>query len=237
MLNPFERIIRAIPCFCLLCDGPAKTQDICDSCEKDLPWITNCCVVCSLPLPENGVTTCADCRNHSTPFSCILTPLEYRFPVNKMINRFKHQRHLADGALLAQLMAKRLLPQLKSISNENNLIVPVPLHRKRLRERGFNQAELLARHIAAMIGDPLSTRVCQRVDAESPLQEKSGAGRIAAVKGAFRASEDLHGQRIFLVDDVVTSCSTVTELSRVLLSAGASDVVILAAARTPSNAI
>ena len=105
------------------------------------------------------------------------------------------------------------------------MIVPVPLHRRRLRSRGYNQAELLARPVADRLGARISTNLLTRVtDSPPQAQAKNEAARSAGVRNAFAASDEVRGKRVLLIDDVATTCSTLHACGRALYRAGAKSV-------------
>jgi ComF family protein len=153
-----------------------------------------------------------------------VAPLLYEAPVDGLLARFKFHAGLASGEVLARLIVAIVdMPAA-------DLVVPVPLHRGRLGQRGYNQALELARPLARAWQLPLSLQALHRVRATAAQSELTAPERRRNVRGAF-AARDVAGRRVLLVDDVITTGSTVREAARTLLAAGASEVRVLAAAR------
>lgn len=230
-------MIPFLPHTCVLCDADAENIDLCTDCRMDLPWIDKRCLVCGLPSETTSWEICPRCRRKPRPFSAVVAPLSYRFPIDAMIVRFKQHRQLAYGQVLGELLAEHALKRLDPICHDSNLIAPIPLHPARQRRRGFNQALILARVLSQYVSWPLLPNLCRRRNEGQQVKNQRLAGRAHAVKGVFSVEKNIRNRRIIVVDDVVTSCATATEFSHTLLAAGAADVVILAVARTPSNAL
>ena len=150
----------------------------------------------------------------------------YEAPVDGLVTRFKFHASLAAGALLAQLIVANLEAPAADV------IVPVPLHRARLGRRGYNQALELAKPLAVAWRLPLAAAVLRRVRATAPQSELTAVQRRRNLRGAFVADAGaVHGRRVLLVDDVITTGSTANEAAKTLLAAGALEVRVLAAAR------
>jgi ComF family protein len=136
---------------------------------------------------------------------------------------------MTAGRLLGSLMADRA----EALFNirEYDLIVPVPLHRHRLKERGFNQSLLLARSIAGNFDMPVDFESLRRIRETGPQVNLGGAERADNVKGAFAAGDSVKGKKVLLIDDVLTTGSTVRECAKTLLGKGALEVAVYTAAR------
>ena len=152
----------------------------------------------------------------------------YRFPVDRLVQRFKFNRHLAAGRLLAELMLRVLAPRTA------DLLVPVPLHWQRLFQRGFNQAVELAVPISRATNIPLLTTGLSRRRATQAQSGLDARARRKNLGGAFRwRHTKAPPAHVVLVDDVMTTGATAAECTRVLLAAGAGRVDIWTAARAP----
>jgi ComF family protein len=221
------------PARCLLCGAPGKdNRDLCPDCADALPYNRRPCRICALPLPPaapaDGI--CGDCQKHRPHFERCLAPLLYNTDVGQLISRLKFGRKLNHARLLSQLLLDHLEQQPLS---PIDLLLPVPLHRQRLRERGYNQALEIARPLGRRFGIPVEPRVCRRTavtPAQTGLDRKS---RKKNLRNAFRVTTDVAGLNIVLIDDVVTTGETVSELTRCLQRAGAGRIEIWATARTP----
>lgn len=220
----YERLGRALPRWaCELCGGPAGRLGLCAGCRDDLPWISQACVRCARPLAAAGA--CGACRDAHLPWARALAPLAWSFPVDALVSRFKYGGALHYGALLGRLLAAACA------GRRADAIVPVPLHRTRLAERGFNQALELARPIARALGAPLLHGACRRIGATPPQAGLAAAQRYRNLRGAFAATGEVRDLRVAVVDDVLTTGSTAAALSRELLAAGAAEVEVWAVAR------
>ena len=208
---------------CELCGDPAGTAGICPPCRADLPWIGSACPGCARPRYAPG--PCAECAAQSRPWSAVIVPLAWRFPVDAMVARFKYAGALHFGALLGRLLAGRCAG--RSVDG----VVPVPLHRARLAERGFNQATELARPLAAALGVPVLEGVARRVLRTPPQAGLPAAGRRRNLAGAFVADQRAGGLRLAIVDDVFTTGATAAGLAEALLDAGAAGIEVWAVAR------
>lgn len=220
---------HALPASCLLCAAPATRANLCEGCYADLPRLPPAhCPVCAEPTLDSAI--CGVCLAHPRKFDRVLAPAAYAYPLDRLIQSFKYGGNLAVAPLLADLMLARIeaepLP---------DLIVPMPLSTERLKERGFNQSLQIAELIAKRTGVPVDPDVCQRVrhgDAQSSLPYRRRADNV---RGAFVCMRDIEGCSIAIVDDVLTTGSTLDELARVLRLCGASRITGWTAARTLPN--
>ena len=218
---------------CLLCLQPASTRCVCPACLADLPWQGHACKVCALPLPSplsehSDTAICAECQLNPPPWQQALAVFHYQFPVDRLIAAFKYHHQLALTDLFADFMAARITPDALP-----TVIVPVPLHPHRLRKRGYDQTLLLARALARLTGIACNTTVLKRLR-DTPMQKTLDRdARRENLVGAFGCHEQaLVGQRILLIDDVLTTGATLSVLCEVLLNAGAESVHALVIART-----
>jgi ComF family protein len=230
----FKRTLT-LPSTCLLCQAPAShAQPLCDGCLADLPWNTHACERCALPLPKE-LLLCGECRPRPPPQQRTVAPLRYVFPVDSLIAGLKYHRQLSHTPLLSQTLLEAIqaadhpLPQ---------RIIPVPLHARRLAERGYNQSLELARPIARALGLPLETRLIQRARHTRAQRTLDAATRQRNLARAFqldtRRLEQLgHPVHVALVDDVFTTGATVNAIGSLLQRHGVTDIDIWCVARTP----
>lgn len=214
-----------LPQDCLLCGTPASTDLLCTACSEELPRLPELrCPRCALPTARGE--TCGRCQRHAPHFDRLIASYPYAFPLDRMLQRLKYGHQLA----LAGWFGQRLDASVAGI--EADLIVPMPLHPSRMRERGFNQAIEIARPLARRCGLPLATDICTRPRETSPQEGLTLLQRHRNLKNAFACSVDLSGKRILLIDDVVTTGATVGECARTLRLHGAAEIVVAAVART-----
>lgn len=211
---------------CLLCRGAAAQGPLCAPCDADLPRLEQAlCPRCALPSPAGAI--CGRCLAQPPHFDATIAALAYRFPADVLVHALKFRGELALAAVLARLLAARIGPD-PAVS----CLVPVPIASARLRERGFNQALEIARHVARATGTRLAPELCDRAR-ETPAQtDLPWAERGSNVRGAFRASRALDGASIAVLDDVMTTGATLDEIAATLKRAGAARVVNWVIART-----
>lgn len=219
---------------CILCKKlTRRRQDICLACESGLPWLRYCCPYCA--EPSAGILPCARCLQRPPIFSATLSGFEYRFPIDTLIHAFKDSQHLSYGYVLTHLAYHHHRQTLRNISGEDLLVVPVPLHPRKQRARGFNQSHLIAQQLADLIPAKLDQTLLRRVIDTPDQKSLSLAARKHNLKDSFEVERNLKGDRILLVDDVITTGTTITEISHRLIQSGASDVVVFSVARTPPS--
>lgn len=222
---------------CLLCGEVAEhpALPLCSGCDDDLPWLAGHCAICALPLPVAGLT-CGQCLRRAPAFHRVETPLRYGFPIDALITRFKHQGNASFGRLLAQLLARHLTHAFDEGLPRPDRILPVPLSRQRERQRGFNQAALLADWLAEPLGLPVDNRLLRRIQDTPAQQGLDAATRKRNLRRAFAVADDarIAGQHLAVVDDVLTTGATAQFIARELRKAGAGRVDIYCLARTPA---
>lgn len=211
-------------------------MDICLGCQTDLPFQATACYRCALPLygiaqdtaQESSAPLCGRCLNDPPSYDHTLSTFRYAHPVDHLIHDLKFNRKLAIARLLGELMAQELK---KRIRTPPQMIIPVPLHPTRLRERGYNQATELARPIARELNIPIDYRLCQRQRATAIQSDLPASERLRNVKGVFRVVKKLPVHHVAIVDDVMTTGATVTELAATLRHAGAEKIDVWVCAR------
>lgn len=214
-----------LPQDCLLCAGPAGGETLCPACLAELPTLpAPGCPRCAQPTP-NG-ETCGRCLRRPPHFDRLLAAFPYAFPIDRLLQHYKYGHQLA----LARWFGTRLSTAASKL--EADLIVPMPLHPRRMAERGFNQAIEIARPLARHSGIPLATDLCQRQRETPPQEGLSLRQRHRNLRNAFACRADLTGKRILLVDDVVTTGASANECARTLRLHGAAQVSVIAVART-----
>lgn len=230
LARPLSRLHAwLLPWRCLLCgDAGADGLDLCAACAAELPRNTNCCARCALPLP-NPAPLCGACQRKPPPWQAAWAPFRYGWPLDRLEARYKFGRELAAGRTLGALW-KSLPPPVRPA-----LILPVPLHRARLRERGYNQALELARPLGRALGIPVRHDLLLRPRATAAQTELDAAARRRNVRGAFAVRADAAlPPHVVVLDDVMTTGATLAECARVLKRAGVARVDVWALARAPS---
>jgi ComF family protein len=218
-----------LPPQCILCGQACGSVCICYACKVDLPWREEHCHQCGLPVDGESVDCCSSCIQIPPPFWSVVSPLIYDFPVDCLVQAFKFRRQLAAGRVLSHLIAENVHHQQLAMPD---VLIPVPLHRWRRIRRGFNQSFELADYLGRILGvrvDAGCLRRGRHTSAQSGLSRKQ---RLKNVRDAFQWNSDRRAPaHIALVDDVMTTGTTVAECARVLQRAGAKRVDVWVAAR------
>ena len=222
---------------CLLCRAGTSWQTpICQLCLDSCPIPLTFCSVCSIPLQQSNTGLCGQCLKAPPVFDCCLCAYIYEFPVNRIIQRIKYSSRLE----LIKPFTRQLIDTIKHHylgTSWPEVIIPVPMHNKRLRQRGYDQALLLAREIhrqlSGLIHIPVDSRILKRHKATPPQQGLNAKARRKNLKNAFSLRNPFPYRHIALVDDVVTTGETVSEICRLLKKETQVQIDIWSLARTP----
>ena len=219
----------APPSRCAVC-GAWPARPLCEGCGVQFAMARHRCGRCALPLPE-GVATCGACVREPPPLEACLAAVDYAYPWSTLVQRFKFRDAPGWAATLARRMAR-----ISGAADElaiADLVLPMPLAPRRLAERGFNQALLLARHLHA---GKTEGRLLLRLRETSSQTALDRGARQRNVEGAFGVeplrAHELRGRRVLLVDDVMTSGASLHAAAKVLRHAGAVRVAAVVLART-----
>jgi len=223
-----------LPCLCLFCGapvGPGSPAAVCGECEARIPRVESpVCPRCGrlFLLREGRDRLCGACLREPPPFVAARAAVVYEEegPGGQAVKRLKYARQLEYLPVLAHWLSE---PACQEFARAADLILPVPLHRRRLKERGFNQALWLARTLPG----PVAPDTLVRTRHTRPQTGLDPRARRKNVRGAFAVvrPREVEGKRVLLVDDVYTTGATVRECSRALLAAGAREVRVLTATR------
>ena len=216
-----------LPASCVLCSrAGVGGRDLCSGCAAELPYMKSSCVRCAIPLPQLG--TCGRCQQSAPSFDSAYATFSYQPPIAQLIQGLKFNGRLYNARLLGELMVENLSSQRVELPD---VLVPVPLHAARLRERGFNQALELARPIAKNLAVPLVAGCCRRVRSTSAQTGLDAKARRRNLRDAFELVRHVNGTHVAIVDDVMTTGSTVEVLASTLKQAGVKRVDVWLCAR------
>jgi ComF family protein len=224
IINQFRGAIQPP---CMLCGAhPHHHDNLCGPCLIDIPWTKNACNRCAEYIESNGLDSaqvCVSCIQEPPLYSKTVCAFDYLVPIKGLINQFKHQRNFAAGRLLTSCLSQtvfEIMSQHQTITPD--LLIPVPLHRRRLRQRGFNQAQFIATGLSQSLKLRINTRLCQRSAYQAPQQGQSRRQRLNQMTGIFQVSQagvDQKINNIAIVDDVMTTGATAQALSNSLINA------------------
>ena len=219
-----------LPSYCLLCGQAGEDQlDLCRACRNDLFLLKNTCERCALPLQGNHASgICGACLKRPPHYDSAFSLYHYQQPASHLIHGLKFGGHLRNARLLGTLLARELLAQSVEMPEA---ILPVPLHARRLRERGFNQSIELARPASRALGLPLGRDLVTRSRPTSPQTALDIKQRRQNLRNAFVVAGKIPYSHIAILDDVVTTGSTVNELAKVLRRSGVQTIQVWSIAR------
>lgn len=224
------------PYFCILCQEKS-TNDLalCDVCiTEELPWLKQTCLRCAMPILSKEIveiTSCGWCSKRKLFYERTTAAFSYRTPLNIFINQIKFGQNLMLAKTLGHLLALYLKKQIINLPHIE-LILPIPLHKKRLQQRGFNQTLEMAKPISSLLNIPLAHRNLKRVKQTLAQAELDFSKRKGNMKDAFSIRwPDKIPQCVAIFDDVITTGNTVNELAKTLKKSGVKQIVVWSVAR------
>ncbi len=223
----FKNLINGLlPVSCGLCNAATGSHlPLCQPCLSELPVLGTACSSCALPIATTG--SCGKCLQQPPACNQIQALFLYQEPIRLLIQQFKFSRKLEYSGLFSALIAEKILHQPK----QPDVLIPVPLHSSRLRSRGFNQSWEITKQLSGITGITASHKICHRIK-KTPLQTGLKASqRKRNLKLAFSITADVKGLHVCIVDDVMTTGSTLEAIALVLKAAGAARVSGLVVAR------
>jgi ComF family protein len=219
-----------LPNHCLLC-RLTSMELLCTACLAQLPWMQSACLQCAMPLTSTIIQSkCGHCFNTTLPFNKILTVFKYQTPIDKLVNDLKFHSQLSVAALFAQLMAQKVIAHYQD-QPLPELLIPIPLHRRRLRERGYNQSIEIARYVGKQLNIPIDILSCQRIINTPAQSQIPAAARQRNIKRAF-LTKAIKAQHVAIIDDVVTTMSTIKEFAATLRNSTIKQIDVWTIART-----
>jgi ComF family protein len=210
---------------CALCAAPTHSElSVCHACINDLPLATNpSCPQCGLSTQGDICGKCIKQKPHYDATHALFT---YAYPVDALLQHYKYHHALYLSQTFAQLLSAKMQ------SNDIDLIIAMPLHPNRIKERGFNQSLEVAKIMATKQQIALDRASCSRIKNTPPQASLPLKNRLKNMKDAFRCNQSLTGKHIALIDDVMTTGASLNELAKTIKKAGAYKVSCYVLART-----
>jgi len=223
---------------CVLCDTFVdESISLCDACRDDLPRIENACKLCALPMSQSindGSEICGGCLSQKNHVDYAESLFVYENPIAYLIGEMKFQQRLSVAAVFAE--------QLKNHFQEEDLehgvpelIIPMPLYKKRLVERGFNQSLEIAKPLAKSLGIPLAKKLVERSKPTKTQTHLNKKQRRDNVLGCFELLKKPAVSHLVILDDVVTTGATSNELAKILKQSGVEKIGVWSLARAELN--
>jgi len=215
---------------CVLCGSSTREKiSLCLACQDDLPRIEGACTKCGIPVVSNE-SMCGKCLHEPPIVDYTFSMYHYESPVDSLITQLKFKQQLSSAAILGVLMEKLLRKDLV-INGCPDVILPVPLHKGRLSQRGFNQSLEISKPISDGLNIPIDYLLARRIKSTKSQMDLRANERKRNIKGCFQVRLMPAYQHVVLVDDVVTTGSTTNELAKALKKSGVEKVGVWAVAR------
>lgn len=212
-----------LPRRCILCKAPTLREvDLCYACERDLPKIISSCQNCGQPLSINQ-THCGLCLHQHLPYSQLIAAFHYRDPIAHLLTALKFNHKLGHAILLGELLGQHLYDFYQG-REKPEIIIPIPLHQQRLKERGYNQALEIAKPVAKKLGIAIDRYNCIRSRNTIAQTLLAAEQRKQNIKQAFVIDKPINHKYAGVIDDVVTTGSTVTEFCKTLHQNGITNI-------------
>lgn len=219
-----------LPAVCALCKHYHNhATAVCKRCRDLLVRIEHACHHCALPLPDPQAISCGKCLKQIPSFDRVFTTCSYEEPLRSLLHEFKYQSGLYLRTFLVDLMLDSC-----PTNYQPECLVPVPMHPKRLRQRGFNQAVELSKGLGRQLNIPVDSNLCQKIRNTNAQADLDAKQRHSNLHKAFTVRSNVY-QHVTLVDDLVTTGSTANELARCLKAQGVQQVDVWCLARTTTK--
>ena len=228
-LRRIQHLLFASSCIACGERGNTALLDLCGPCRAELPLNRRCCQVCAIPLQLDAVALCGECLQRTPRYRRSYCAYEYAYPIPHFVRALKYQNSLSQARVLGELLAHYLLQQ--HTEPWPACFIPVPLSTTRHRERGYNQVLELGRFVERKLKIPMHTQWITRVRDTAEQAGLSRRERRKNLRDAFVVDQDAIPQHVAILDDVVTTGSTVNEVARVLQRAGVEHIEVWAVAR------
>jgi ComF family protein len=220
-----------LPYHCILCADPSlRKQDLCEACYQFLPSIHQACQRCAKVITADKMT-CGSCLTTEPPFDIAYAAYLYAPPLSNLILDLKFRHSLVNARILGELLVKKISEEWYQNRPMPEAIFPVPLHKTRMIERGFNQAVEIARPIARTFKIPLLASACIRTKNTQPQATLAIKDRTHNIKNAFAVAQTFSYRHVAVIDDVITTGHTISEFCKTLKKSGLERIDVWCCAR------
>jgi ComF family protein len=220
-----------LPSICILCNQFHKNNlAVCAPCIALLSPLGPACHYCAYPLPDSHYLICGRCIKKPPYFDRTLVAYCFEEPLRSLLHRFKYH----NGLYLSSFLSHLVIQAIKKEDKTPQCLIPVPMHPKRIRERGFNHAAILTQSLAKKLRIPYDISACQKIINTAPQASLDGEQRQKNLHHAFKTKK-IPYQHVALIDDLITTGATANELARTLKKAGVKQVDLWCCARTISS--
>jgi len=211
---------QVLPSQCLLCQAKVnQVLPLCAACKDELPWNHQACHHCGKHIESKEQTICGHCITSPPNYDRVFTAFKYETPINAWVSSMKFFDQWQFSKILGLLFAEKLIKTLKP-TNHPDLIIPVPLHPKRITKRGFNQALEIAKPISRAFKIPLDYHSIKRIKNTLAQSELDKPTRDRNLKNAFHIRKAIKAKHIAIVDDVATTGNTIQAVTDILKKHG-----------------
>lgn len=231
LFHGIEKIF--IPYRCILClEASDQRRDLCRQCQNTLPVLSHSCEQCGIVLSDK-TQKCGQCIHCSPYFDNTEVIFDYTMPVAHWLKQFKFHKKGLYARILCEIFVEQLRQKINEYPEKKpQLLLPVPLHWKRLVGRGFNQTQIIAQHISQQLQIPIiKNHLVKRLKSTFPQSSLNQHNRRQNLKNAFSLKNPLKFQHIAIVDDIMTTGNTANELAKILKKNGVARVSVWILAR------
>lgn len=219
---------RRVPRTCVLCAQYHPGNDaVCLKCHEFFTPFTSFCTYCAYPLPVGNFQICGECIKTKPYFDETIAPYPFEEPLRTLLHELKYHQ----GLYLVSFLANLIIKHLPSHALQTECLIPVPMHRKRLQMRGFNQAAELTKAISRVLHIPYQLNACKKTTHTLPQANLNAAQRQINLSNAFQTKLSHQYQHVTLIDDLMTTGSTANELAKTLKEKGVNHVSVWCCAR------
>lgn len=225
-INSITQRLR-LPALCVLCRQYHRGRlAVCDRCHTLITPLGPACRHCAEPLPDAAFLVCGRCCQKEPMLDNVFTAYRFEEPLRTLIHDFKYRAGLHLSTYLSQLMLNALPDE----CYQTDCLVPVPMHPKRIRQRGFNQSAVLTKQLARALKLPYALSYCRKITNTLPQASLNATLRRKNLRGVFQAKQGPY-QHITLIDDLLTTGNTASELAKTLKAQGVQQVNLWCCAR------